>query len=103
MVEWTIHLLRCESALLAGRPELAPRIGARTPDWLTTRTERPCDPAAVLWTLITPHRRPSRAVSTFGSRDRVGSSTGSMSWGSFRAAVRRDERPQHCRRITRPF
>ena len=87
MVEWTIHFLRCELALSAGRPPLAPRVGARTPDWLTARTEGPRDPATVLWTVITPHRRPSRAVSTFGSRDRVRSSTDSMSWGSFRAVT----------------
>lgn len=53
MVEWTIHFLRCELALSAGRPPLAPRVGARTPDWLTARTEGPRDPATVLWTVIT--------------------------------------------------
>lgn len=87
MMDWTIHLLRLEPALSAGRLPLAPRVGARTPAWLTTRTEGPRDPAPVLWTVITPHRRPNRAVSTFGSRDRVRSSTDSMSWGSFRAVT----------------
>lgn len=80
MMDWTIHLLRREPALLAGRLPLAPRVGARTPAWLTTRTEGPRGEATVLWTVIAPHRRPSRVVSTFGSRgDRVGSSTDSMS------------------------
>ncbi len=82
MVEWTTHLLRCEPALLAGRLPLAPRVGARTADWLNTRTGGLRDPATCLWAVITPHRRPGGAVSMFGSLDRAGSSTEFMPWGS---------------------